>query len=56
MGASVVWTLPVEGIDLKARFNVYNLFDNQKSLNLHSRYEAAPGLLTLRRIEQHPPQ
>lgn len=42
MGASVVWTLPVEGIDLKARFNVYNLFDNQKSLNLHSRYEAAP--------------
>ena len=44
MGANVTWTLPVEGIDLKARFSVYNLFNNQKPINVHSRYEGAPGV------------
>lgn len=43
MGANVTWTLPVEGIDLKARLSVYNLFNNQVEVNVHSRYEAQPG-------------
>ncbi len=44
MGANVTWTLPVEGIDLKARFSVYNLFNNQAVVNVHSRYERQPGV------------
>lgn len=44
VGASVTWTLPVEGIDLKARFSVYNLFNNQAVVNVHSRYERQPGV------------
>ncbi len=44
LGASVTWTLPVEGIDLKARFAVYNLLDRQTVINVHSRYEAQPGV------------
>ncbi|WP_233347985.1 TonB-dependent receptor [Luteimonas sp. MC1572] len=44
MGANVTWTLPVEGIDLKARLSVYNLFNNQAVINVHSRYEAQPGV------------
>lgn len=44
LGASVTWTLPVEGIDLKARFSVYNLLDRQTVVNVHSRYEAQPGV------------
>jgi len=43
MGANVTWTLPVEGIDLKARFSVYNLLNRQTMINVHSRYESAPG-------------
>lgn len=43
LGASVVWTLPVEGIDLKARLSVYNLLNNQEVINVHSRYESAAG-------------
>jgi len=43
MGASVVWTLPVEDVDLTARFSVYNLFNNQAVVNVHSRYEGTPG-------------
>ena len=43
MGANVTWTLPVEGIDLKARLSVYNLFNNQVEVNVHSRYEGQPG-------------
>lgn len=43
VGASVTWTLPSEAIDLKARFSVYNLFDNQATVNVHSRYERTPG-------------
>lgn len=44
MGANVTWTLPVEGIDLKARLSVYNLFNNQAVVNVHSRYEGQPGV------------
>jgi hypothetical protein len=44
MGANVTWTLPVEGIDLRARLSVYNLFNNQKEVNVHSRYESQPGV------------
>lgn len=43
MGANVTWTLPVEGIDLKARLSVYNLFNRQTEINVHSRYESTPG-------------
>lgn len=43
MGANVTWTLPVTGIDLKARFSVYNLFDRQTTVNVHSRHESTPG-------------
>ncbi len=44
LGANVTWTLPVDGIDLKARFSVYNLLNNQKVTNIHSRYESQPGV------------
>ncbi|MET0813673.1 MAG: TonB-dependent receptor, partial [Pseudoxanthomonas sp.] len=43
LGANVTWTLPVEGIDLKARFSVYNLLNDQTEINVHSRYESTPG-------------
>lgn len=43
LGASVTWTLPVEDIDLKARFSVYNLLNDQTVVNVHSRYESTPG-------------
>ncbi|MNV42252.1 hypothetical protein D3C71_1339210 [compost metagenome] len=43
LGASVMWTLPVEGIDLKARLSVYNLLNRQTVVNVHSRYESTPG-------------
>ncbi len=41
--APTTWRLPVEGIDLSARLSVYNLFNNQKTINVHQRYEAQPG-------------
>ncbi|WP_449447916.1 TonB-dependent receptor [Thermomonas brevis] len=43
LSASVTWTLPVEGVDLKARFSVYNLLNSQTVVNVHSRYESTPG-------------
>ena len=43
LGANVSWTLPVEGVDLKARFSVYNLLNKQTAVNVHSRYESTPG-------------
>jgi len=43
LGANVTWTLPVEGIDLKARLSVYNLLNRQTVVNVHSRYERTPG-------------
>ncbi|HVK51616.1 MAG TPA: TonB-dependent receptor [Pseudoxanthomonas sp.] len=43
VGASVVWTLPVEDIDFKVRFSVYNLLNQQRVTNVHTRYESQPG-------------
>ncbi|QOW20818.1 TonB-dependent receptor [Lysobacter ciconiae] len=43
VGLSVTWTLPVEHIDLKARLSIYNLFNSQTMVNVHSRYESTPG-------------
>nr|WP_298122676.1 TonB-dependent receptor [uncultured Pseudoxanthomonas sp.] len=43
LGANVTWTLPVDGIDLKARLSVYNLLNRQTVVNVHSRYESTPG-------------
>ena len=43
LGASATWTLPVDGIDLKARLSVYNLLNRQTVINVHSRYESTPG-------------
>lgn len=43
LGASVTWTLPVEGVDLKARLSVYNVLNRQAVVNVHSRYESQPG-------------
>jgi hypothetical protein len=42
-GASVTWTYPSEELDLSARLNVYNLFNHQTTINVHSRYESTPG-------------
>ena len=44
LGANVTWTLPVEGIDLKARLSVYNLLDEQEVVNISARYEGQPGV------------
>jgi hypothetical protein len=44
-GASVTWTLPWPGVDVRARFSVYNLFNQQAVINVHSRYEKAPGVM-----------
>lgn len=43
LSANVTWTLPVEGIDLRARLSVYNLLNSQTVVNVHSRYESTPG-------------
>jgi hypothetical protein len=43
LSASVTWTLPVEDVDLKARFSVFNLLNSQTVVNVHSRYESTPG-------------
>lgn len=44
LGANVTWTLPVDGIDLKARLSVYNLLNQQEVVNVRSRYEVSPGV------------
>jgi outer membrane receptor protein involved in Fe transport len=44
LGASVTWTLPVPGIDLKARLSVYNLLDEQRAVRVRTRYEVTPGV------------
>ena len=44
LGANVTWTLPVEGIDLKARLSVYNLLNDQEVINVRGRYEKQPGV------------
>src|SRR3546814_2045548 len=50
LGASVMWTLPSDKVDLKARFSIYNLLDKQTEINVHSRYESTPGN---KRSEEH---
>lgn len=45
MGASVTWTLPVDNIDLKARFSIYNLLNRQEVVAVSPRYEANPGVV-----------
>jgi hypothetical protein len=40
---SVTWTLPIPTGDQKMRFSVYNLLDSRTVVNVHSRYESAPG-------------
>ena len=41
--ANVTWTIPVPVGSLKARFAVYNLFNSQTTVNVHTRYESTPG-------------
>ncbi|RYZ73451.1 MAG: TonB-dependent receptor [Lysobacteraceae bacterium] len=43
LGVNVTWTLPVEDVDLKARFSVYNVLNSQTEVNVHSRYESTAG-------------
>ncbi|MBD9434515.1 TonB-dependent receptor [Pseudoxanthomonas sp. PXM03] len=43
LGANVTWTLPVDGIDLKARLSVFNLLNEQEVINVRARYEGQPG-------------
>jgi outer membrane receptor protein involved in Fe transport len=43
LSANVTWTLPVPGVDLKVRFSVYNLLNQQQVINVHSRYEGQRG-------------
>ncbi len=44
LGANVTWTLPVEGVDLKARLSVFNLLNEQEVINVVQRYESNPGV------------
>lgn len=43
VGANVTWTLPVPDVDLKVRFSVFNLLNQQQVINVSQRYEAQPG-------------
>jgi outer membrane receptor for ferrienterochelin and colicin len=45
LGATVTWTLPVEGIDLKASLSIYNLINTQEVINVAARYEGQPGVM-----------
>jgi hypothetical protein len=42
VGVNVTFT-PFKDVDLKARLSVYNLFNSQATINVHSRYESTPG-------------
>lgn len=44
LGANVTWQMPVENIDLKVRFSVFNLLNNQEEINVRGRYERGPGV------------
>ena len=43
LSANVTWTLPVPDVDLKLRFSVFNLLNEQEVINVSQRYEAQPG-------------
>lgn len=45
LSANVVWTLPVDGIDLKARLSVFNLLNDDEVINVRQRYELGPGVV-----------
>src|SRR5690606_30506355 len=45
LGMNVTWTLPVDGIDLKARLSIYNLLNEQEVINVRQRYEVGPGVV-----------
>lgn len=42
LGLNVTFT-PFRDIDLKARFSIYNVLNDQTVVNVHSRYESTPG-------------
>lgn len=42
LGLNVTFT-PFDDVDLKARFSVYNVLNDQTVVNVHSRYESTPG-------------
>ncbi|HJR73546.1 MAG TPA: TonB-dependent receptor [Luteimonas sp.] len=42
LGLNVTFT-PFRDIDLKARFSVFNVLNDQTVVNVHSRYESTPG-------------
>ncbi|TWI03559.1 outer membrane receptor for ferrienterochelin and colicin [Luteimonas cucumeris] len=42
LGLNVTFT-PFADIDLKARFSIYNVLNDQAVVNVHSRYESTPG-------------
>ena len=44
LGTSVTWSLPVPGIDLKARLSVFNLLNQQQEIRVRTRYEVTPGV------------
>ena len=43
VGANVTWTMPVPDVDLKVRFSIFNLLNEQEVINVSQRYEAQPG-------------
>lgn len=44
LGANVTWSMPLGNSELKARFSVFNLLNNQEVINVRSRYEREPGV------------
>ena len=44
LGANLAWQTRFEQTDFRVRFSVFNITNNQTVINVHSRYEAAPGV------------
>ena len=44
VGANVTWTMPVPDVDLKVRFSVFNLLNEQETINVRARYEKGAGV------------
>jgi outer membrane receptor protein involved in Fe transport len=44
LSANVTWSMPLPTGNLSAKFSVYNLFNSQATVNVHSRYESTPGV------------
>lgn len=45
LGANVTFALPVDDIDLKLRLSVFNLLNEQQTVNVSQRYEGQPGVM-----------